>query len=509
LVAAGCQHIAAIEISLRPTDEATLGELDVTTIPLDEIAESLPAAAERWVSTAEGGTGLDEVTESVSRLEHAAQDVAWQRLSQAIMRLDEETRMRVLASALRADGTGRRMDGMLSVFAKMRPASLARLLKLTAERSATDPERIASVMALPPETVDALALLLAPSPTAHDSMVDTDPPADIAAEVSERDDPEALRQMCEEAARALASGRALATAVAVSRTHQDTDSVRAIGDALPAAACDGAFENVREALRRLDELADRPFLADAVDSVRAELQRPDVLRSVCAAPKTDADAAIAGEILLSAGTAGAEALLDTFLRAKQPTRSLLRPTLRAMSESIVGIASRRLRGSDVDSAVAIVRILPHLGDSRVVPTMQQALEHLDVKVRRAAITALADTQGDDARGALVKAVNHWDPTTQRFAVREIGRVRAVEAIPTMVRTLDDINPFERSHELKKEIIVALEATRSPEALPVLRRVAGRRLAVGRKNKELRLLAQRATESLERRSAQSDQGVDLT
>jgi hypothetical protein len=264
-------------------------------------------------------------------------------------------------------------------------------------------------------------------------------------------------------------------------------------------------ELLDEALRRLDELAENPMLADAVISARASLQDPEVLTKVCRAAMTDADAAIAGEILHAAGPTGAEALIETYISGSEQTKSLMRPVVRGMGESVLGIAGRRLRTDDPATARELLRMLPLMGDRRVVPTVQQALEHLDVDVRRAAVTALADTPGPEARAALIKAVVHWDPTTGRFAVREIGRVRATEALPVLVRQLDDINPLQRSHELKKEIVMALEAIGSPDALPALQRVARRKLAFGRKNKELRLLAQRAVTRVQQESESSTRG----
>ncbi|MDZ4064058.1 MAG: HEAT repeat domain-containing protein, partial [Coriobacteriia bacterium] len=119
----------------------------------------------------------------------------------------------------------------------------------------------------------------------------------------------------------------------------------------------------------------------------------------------------------------------------------------------------------------------------------------DADVRRTAIAALAGTPGMESRAALSKALGHWDPETRRFAIHEIGRVGAVETLPALVRILEDINVFERNHELKKEVIKSLESLGSTDALPVLRRLAGRRFLFGRKNKELRFLAQRAVENL--------------
>jgi HEAT repeat protein len=136
-----------------------------------------------------------------------------------------------------------------------------------------------------------------------------------------------------------------------------------------------------------------------------------------------------------------------------------------------------------------------------------ALEHLDIEVRRRAVTTLADMNGPDSRRALAKSLGHWDPETRRWAIREVGRVQATEAIPSLVRILGDINVLERNHELKKEVIKCLEAIGSRDAVPVLDRCSRRRFVFGRKNKELRFLARRAVERLAANGA--PEGVDAT
>jgi HEAT repeat protein len=242
-----------------------------------------------------------------------------------------------------------------------------------------------------------------------------------------------------------------------------------------------------------------------VEVARSKIADPEILSVVCRAPLTDADAAIAGEILVAAGTPGAEALMDAYLEADDHTRSLLTPVVRRMGEPLMQVASRRLRSDDSETAAAILSMLPSLGDKRAVVVMTQGLEHLDVSVRFAAVRALAETPGDEGKQALAKSLGHWDPETRRFVIREIGRVQAHEGTRGLVRILEDINVFERNHELKKEAIKSLESLGSPEAIPVLRRWANRKFVIGRKNKELRFLARQATLRLEDASRQ--QGVD--
>lgn len=494
-------HIAVVEVSLRASNEEGLLGVDLTTAPLDEIAEEIVGAAERWARAE--GAGDDEMATAISRLEDATRGIAVERSAAALMRLDEATRMKVLAYSLKADANGSRMDGMLGVIAQMKPAALARLLKLVALQAGTEPLRIVGAFELPPETAKLLAEMLAPMPeddfVADDPLypmpAETPPAAELARDMVEPADAEQIQRDVAAAKPALASQRALGTAVALSGTHPDAETVRAIGDSLPQAARDGAFETVRLALRRLDELASQPELIGEVNDARGALSDPAVLADVCIAVRSEADGAIAGEILQAAGPSGAEALLDAYVRGDEPQRSLLRPVMRGMSEPVLGVARGQLRTAEPKRAVAILRSLAALGDRRTTVVMTQGLSHLDEQVRFAAITALADTPDPEAAAALVKALGHPEPETQRFAVREIGRVKAAPAIHQLTRALEDISA-RRTHETKREVIRALQHIGTPEAERALHRTADRTFVLTRRSRQLRTEAREALRQID-------------
>lgn len=496
LAASGVSHLAVIEVSLRASDEAGLLGVDLMAAPLDDVAAEVVAAAERWQSS--DGEGNDEMAAAIDRLEAATRELAVQRVAEALMRLDETSRMKVLAFSLKADEKGARMEGMLSVVANMKPAALARLLMLVAAQAPTDPRRVAAALPLPSDKARLLERMLLPTEAGDESGASGEGAEEMARAMAIEEDTSDLKRQVAIASPALASGRALTTAVSVSRTHPGSEAARAIGDCLADAARTGAFPAVREAMRRLDELGEQHSMVDAVASARAVLTDPGVLSDICLTVADDADAAIAGEILAAAGPTGAEALLSAYISSEEPQRSLLRPALRGMGDLVIGAARAQMRTDDPVAAIAILRTLAALGDRRAVPILSQGLTNLNEAVRFAAITALADTTAPEAATALVKALNHGEPETQRFAVREIGRVKAAPAVYQLTRALEDLNLL-RSHETKKEIIRALENIGTPEAQHGLRRTADRRLVMGRKSRELRSQARAALKGIDRRS----------
>lgn len=501
----GVRHIAVIEVSLRASEEAGLLGVDLTTEPLDEIAEQVAAAVERRAREAANGAAVDEMAEAIERLEEATRELAMERVASALMRLDERTRSRVLGLSLTADANGSRMEGMLAVIARMKPAALARLLKLVATQAQTDPRRIAAAMTLPPETAKVLAMLLEPAPdvTPESGVPDASEARLLAEEVAVPEDPAEIQRQVAVASAALSSSRALATATALSRSRTDVETVRAIGDVLPQAARDGAFSTVREALRRLDEIAERPELVDAVEVARTTLSEPAVLRDVCRVALTDADAAIAGEIVHAAGAAGAEALLDSYIRMVEPQRSLMRPVLRGSGETVLGVARSRLRSAPPKVAVGIVRALAALGDRRAAAVIAETLDSsLDEQVRFAAATALANMGTQESVQALVRSLGHREVETQRHIVRELGRIKAAAAVSALARTFDDVSVLAKSYEMRKEIVIALAAIGTPEAEKALRRFSSRIPMFGRKSRELKRLATEAVAQLS-----TDRGVD--
>lgn len=509
LLAAGANNVAVIEVSLRASHEEGLAGVDLVNAPLEDVAIEAAAAAARWAASVGTGGSADEAAQAVGRLEQATRDLAAARVAEAIMHLSEAERVQLLASALRRDASGQPMKGMLDVIAKMNPAALARLLKMTAHKTGGTPELLIASFELPSETAREVAALLAHSPrTEADCGVPADPHVERMAEDASTPGGEEHIARLKAVSDSTRAGRALAATLAVVREGTDAEGVSALGVALAPAARTGALATVREALRTLDEIAANPALADEAAVARASLTDPEVLSDVCRVVASDSDAAIAGELLSSAGTPGAEVLLEHYSRAGEGLRSLLRPVFRGMSEQVIAVAGRQLRSEDSTVAMRTLSVLPDLGERQVLQVVTDSLEHLDAEVRLSAVTTLANLNGPEARRALAKSLAHWDPETRRWSIREVGRVRAVEAIPALVRILENINIFDRNHELKKEVIKCLESIGSRDAVPVLDRWSKRRFVFGQKNKELRFLARRAVERLAA-NGHPEEGVDAS
>ncbi len=497
LLAAGVANIAVIEVSLRASSEEGLLGLDLTCAPLEDIAREMSGAVDQW--TEEAG-GQDLIGEAVERLEPAARDLAMRRCAEALMLLDEETRLRMLSSSMPADVGGPQMDGMLDVVAHMPPAALARLLRLAAESRGAENDSLLGAIEFPPELAAELALLLRPSPQTEAER-GVPPEADVTGivhdiEASDEQDMEHISALVNAATPQSAAARGLSTTLMMANDRPSEDTVKAVAEAVRPAASLGALEELAGAAALMRSLSGDPALSEAVQSIRSALSDPALLESCARRLAADPTGGVAKTLLQEAGTAGAEALVAVYLDAGELQRSNLLVPAAEMLESIAPVAGRVLRTGDAPSASAVLRLLGSMGSKRLAPTIAAGLEHLDGRVRESAVTALADSPSSESTQLLIKALTHWDPGTRRVAAHEIGRTGNTEALPALLKIMAEVSLFERNFELKKEVLTSLESLNSPQAVPVLRRLAHRGLVIGKKNRELRYLAQRVLESLE-------------
>ncbi|MDZ4166174.1 MAG: HEAT repeat domain-containing protein [Coriobacteriia bacterium] len=502
LLGADVRAIAVVEVTLRASTEAGLLGLDLTGAPLEEIARELTLAAATWQQDALAGSqSTDIAAEAIGRLESAAQDLAMRRCAEALLHLDEATRVDLLSNALTVDADGRLMDSVLDIIGHMQPAALARLLRLTAQMMARQPETLLREIELPPEIFNELAILL--KPTFREDLARGVPPEADAEEISRevaRADEEDLAHIGTLVAASTprsAAARGLATIVSVARERPTEDSIRAVTDALGNAVDVGAFDEVSEAAGLLSELSSDPALAPAIQAARKVLGSPDILRECVRRLTEDPMLGSARTLLEAAGAAGAEALVSGYLDAPADRREHLMPVIVSMAEPVAAVVGRTLRTGDPALAASAIDMLGATGARRLLPTIAVALEHLDSRVRQAAIVALGANPGPDSAAILQKALGHWDPETRRLAAREIGRAGLTDAVPALLRIIAVVNLFERNYELKKEVLKSLEALDSPQAIPVLERLAHRPVAIGKKNRELRYLARRILETLRR------------
>lgn len=185
------------------------------------------------------------------------------------------------------------------------------------------------------------------------------------------------------------------------------------------------------------------------------------------------------------------------------------------------LAGRRLMICDVLAAVGrphIDAIARHLGDARpgvvghiasvlgrlahpgAVPHLGRVRQHPEYGVRREITDALARIGTEDAQTLLAQYLDDPDP---RIRVRAIGAMNAEglrRAARRLEQVLGDPDWFNRRFEIRQAALAAAERFGDPQLLPVVGRLARRRLCLGARGREIRGLARAAEAAIRARHA---------
>lgn len=499
LVDAGVTNLAVVEMTVRASREEGLKGVDLLAAPLEEIGTAVADAAERWAQASESGEAHDEAEDSLAALAAATKEIAASRITDALLRLDEQTRLRVLANARKRDKSGKQMDGMLKVVGQMSPAALARLLTLLAGDSGESPRSLLPELDLPPEAMQLMTMMLSPSPQSEEQrgvppVPDLQGIAAVVA-VPDEDDEAELERMIEVARPDMAAGRGLATACYVAISHPDADSVQAVGDALPSALRNGSFAQVGDALELLEGYGMRPDLVDSVARARRSLADPELLADACAVADASVPPETLASVVVAAGDVGYDVFVSCWSGGDAEKREHLRPVLAQLGDRLVVAAGKVARGSSGARAREAVALLGQLGDSRAIPQLGQVARHEDKGIRLAAIASLAEIGGAEAGRVLADLLDDADRETRLAAAQEIGRHGVREAIPGLIRAVEKYHLVERDADFKTEVIRSMSSLKATDAVPALKRLVSRGWAFGAGNKTVREAARQAISAI--------------
>jgi hypothetical protein len=139
----------------------------------------------------------------------------------------------------------------------------------------------------------------------------------------------------------------------------------------------------------------------------------------------------------------------------------------------------------------IVNVLGRLQHPGALVYLERVGRHREYRVRREVVDALAGIGTEDARTLLAAYLDDTDERIQLRAVGSIGTWGGSTAILKLVGLLVRPDPLHRSFALKCETIQTLERLGASEALPALSTLAGGRLVLRPRSRELRRLAREA------------------
>jgi hypothetical protein len=187
-------------------------------------------------------------------------------------------------------------------------------------------------------------------------------------------------------------------------------------------------------------------------------------------------------------------------------RLMLCDLLTAIGRPHVDEIARALTDTRADLVASIVSVLGRLAQPDVVQHLGRVRRHPEYAVRREVVDALAHIGTDEAQTLLVRAL---DDTDGRIRVRVLGSLNAKgvrDATPVLQRLLAPRDWFNRQFEARQAALAAAERFGDARLLPVVTRLARRRLCLGAQGRELRRLAEAAEAAIRARHADPAAGA---
>ncbi|MDR7520137.1 MAG: HEAT repeat domain-containing protein, partial [Armatimonadota bacterium] len=156
----------------------------------------------------------------------------------------------------------------------------------------------------------------------------------------------------------------------------------------------------------------------------------------------------------------------------------------------------------------IANVLGRTRNPQAIPYLDRLAGHHEYRVRREVVDALASLGTEDAQARLVAFLDDPDERIRLRTVQSLDAAGARRAMPRLVALLAAPDLLNRRFALRQAALETVERVGAREALPVLRKLVGRRLVFGSRGVELRRLARRAVSALEGPPPAADGGSPL-
>jgi len=144
----------------------------------------------------------------------------------------------------------------------------------------------------------------------------------------------------------------------------------------------------------------------------------------------------------------------------------------------------------------VAYVLGRLGHPRGVAYVARLTKHDEYRVRSEAVTALGLIGGPEADGELVRLLDDPDDRLRLKTIVSLSDAGVGVALRRLLALLERPDRLHTHFSIKQEVIAVLARARVQEALPVLRRLSGRRFLIRRKSRALRRLAREAVAAIQ-------------
>jgi len=148
----------------------------------------------------------------------------------------------------------------------------------------------------------------------------------------------------------------------------------------------------------------------------------------------------------------------------------------------------------------IANILGRMRSPQGVSYLTSLVYHQDTRVRAQTVDALASIATEEAQIRLASFLNDPELSIRLRALRSLDARGMASGLPALLAVLAMRDPLNRQFAIRQHAIEAVTRLGAKEALPALKKLAGARLAFGRRGRELRRLARMAVAAIEEASS---------
>lgn len=150
-----------------------------------------------------------------------------------------------------------------------------------------------------------------------------------------------------------------------------------------------------------------------------------------------------------------------------------------LTQGDLDIFKEKLIDPNWQTVKCIVSVLSNLGDERAVELFKMTVAHSHPEVREATVLALSSFRSPEAVRLTMTAVDDADMSIRKRAVKSLGRMRAEAAISKLTGILEQRDLLNKNLDTRLAVIETLGRIESVKALPVLQRIAKKRIVLFR------------------------------
>jgi HEAT repeat protein len=282
------------------------------------------------------------------------------------------------------------------------------------------------------------------------------------------------------------------------------DSLRLVEDDLSILLRRGEFETAaRAADILLAAVADAPAeqgkrVVDAVGRLADEPELRALHRALRVFDKGAAESLACERLLRTLGMLAIDSSLE--LLANEEDTALRRSMVEIISsvaEQHIEELGRRITDGRWYFVRNVVAILGTTKRSEALPYLERTLHHVDMRVRRESIRAIASVFDPRSAELIVAALGDMDAEVVQIAARYLGSFRNPTAVPALIEVARGEGAGNRDQGARIRAIEAQGQIGSADACPALEALATPRKLAGGRSRELAQAATAAMEAIRR------------